>query len=57
MLLASRGDEMAAAICSMRTKNIDMHRLKSDTYNAAPDEDASEKRHTHFNHWSRHTLA
>ena len=26
ILLVSREDEMAAAICGMRTKNIDMHR-------------------------------
>lgn len=46
-----REDEMAAAICGTRTNNIDTHRLKSDTYKAVPDEDASKKRHMQFNHW------
>ena len=32
------------AICGTRTNNIDMHRLKSDTYKAVPDEDASKKK-------------
>lgn len=35
---------MAAAICGTRTNNIDMHRLKNDTYKAVPDEDASKKK-------------